>query len=746
MKNYIISNIDEAKHELLERPINATTIERETVLFELKDRYAGEPQPIRYGHLLYDFLDKVSTPIGEHDLIAGRSVNRELSDEEEKFFKEFHFAADNPRYGVFIGYGHATLGWEDVVSLGLGGLRKRAEESLADKTDPEKRSFLEGIILVYGAIENYIKRYERAARDMGKAELADALSRARGEGEMDFRAALQLLFIIAFIDCAYLTPNSTLTLGRLDRILYPLYRKGIDEGSLTREEAAEYITDYYCKHNLIMGRGEHQIGDASNSTTFDRIYAFDAPQYLILAGTEVEGKSSVNELTELFAECIVPEFKNPVVVVRYFKGLDSEHPKLWKLLTEKALASSSLMFYNDSDVVGTYMKIGMPEEDARACEYFGCNWPTTGANGYWMNTGLFTKKCCPTLSDREKEALSTSRYFYRRSGAEHGWCEVLCDILSSLADKNDLTMEDVYSAFFEKMSGFMDIKLSEIKYELDRRRRFASTIMCFGDPFSEIAVKNGEALYAGGTKYHYDFQSFMLFGSVVDCFTAVDKLVFRDRSVTVKRLMEAVNADFEGYEDVLALARAAGKFGSGDELSNMHARRLSRAETDMAIEKSRPYFESDGIFITPCMQSDTWGLKWGNTYGATPDGRRAGEAFSQNSQPAPGSASEGLTAMLGSLLNISFDSMLSGALNLDVQPKQFEGEKGRALFASILAAYFNAGGLHAQVSSVSVEDLLDAQVCPMKHKDLRVRVTGYSGIFVDIPKRLQDNIIDRMKG
>ena len=89
--------------------------------------------------------------------------------------------------------------------------------------------------------------------------------------------------------------------------------------------------------------------------------------------------------------------------------------------------------------------------------------------------------------------------------------------------------------------------------------------------------------------------------------------------------------------------------------------------------------------------------------------------------------------------------MLSGALNLDVQPRAFEGEKGRELFAGILAAYFNAGGFHAQVSSVSVEDLLDAQLCPMKHRDLRVRVTGYSGIFVDIPKRLQDNIIDRMK-
>ena len=145
------------------------------------------------------------------------------------------------------------------------------------------------------------------------------------------------------------------------------------------------------------------------------------------------------------------------------------------------------------------------------------------------------------------------------------------------------------------------------------------------------------------------------------------------------------------------------------------------------------------------MQSDTWHLKCGENYGATPDGRLANTAYSQNARPSNGACVNGLTAMLNSMLQIPSGSLLSGALNLDVDPKQFDGETGVSLFGALLAVYLNRGGLHAQVTSVSAEDLLDAQIHPYLHRDLRVRVTGYSGVFVDICKSLQDDIIERLK-
>ena len=101
--------------------------------------------------------------------------------------------------------------------------------------------------------------------------------------------------------------------------------------------------------------------------------------------------------------------------------------------------------------------------------------------------------------------------------------------------------------------------------------------------------------------------------------------------------------------------------------------------------------------------------------------------------------------MFNSMLNIPADGFVSGALNLDVDRKQFEGDVGEMVFGSLLATYFERGGLHAQVTSVRPEDLRDAQINPHLHKDLRVRITGYSGVFVDISRPLQDDIIERMK-
>ena len=145
------------------------------------------------------------------------------------------------------------------------------------------------------------------------------------------------------------------------------------------------------------------------------------------------------------------------------------------------------------------------------------------------------------------------------------------------------------------------------------------------------------------------------------------------------------------------------------------------------------------------MQSDTWHLKMGMDYGATVDGRLAGTPFTQNSRPANGSCKNGITAMLNAMLHLPSDGVLSGALNLDIDKKDFEGERGLAVFGALLSTYLNRGGLHAQVSSLSREDLVDAQKNPHAHRDLRVRVTGYSGVFVDICDRLQNDIIERLK-
>lgn len=736
-------NIEEARRALTQKPLLATSAERFLILNELKSSYKDLPQPLRFSKILSILLSRVSVPLKEYDLIAGRCVDRELTAEEETLFQEFIKHPDHPAHQLFWSSGHCTYSWEMLVENGLVGLRAKAAEQMNLTVDDDKKMFLSAIIETYDAIIAFILRYAEAAKEKGMEEMAKNLCTTATKRPDSFASALQLLWIITLIDCAYISENPTLTVGRLDQILYPFYQADLEKGTLTREQAEKYITDYYCKHNLIMGRGEHQVGDETNSTTFKRITNFDAPQYLLLAGTDEHGELAVNELTELFAACIIPSFKNPVVVVRYVKDMEKTAPDLWRTLCDRALASSSMMFYNDGNVLAAFRRIGLPEEDARRYAHFGCNWCSPGDNSAWMMNAPRSGDYAVKRTAAEAKALDIP---YMRTNSEHSWPEDFMIILRELATREPSTVsiEDFYDRFFSRMAEFIDRKLAYFSYELAVRKRRPSSAITFGDCFFADSIKNAEC-FTAGAKYHFELQAFQMFATVADCFIAVDQLVMIEKKLTLKQILEATEANFEGYADVLAMCRNADKYGMDTPLSNKHVKRLSHTASSLVIEKSKPYFEKERLFLVPCMQSDTWHLKYSEDFGATPDGRPAHAAFSQNARPSNGACINGLTAMFNDMLNLPHDGLVSGALNLDIDPKQFSGENGKTIFSTLLAAYFNQGGLHAQVTSANVDELIDAQENPHLHRDLRVRITGYSGVFVDICKRLQDDIIERLK-
>ncbi|MBQ8511956.1 MAG: hypothetical protein IJ497_05030 [Clostridia bacterium] len=738
--NRLDKNIQEAVTALTERPMLAADAERILISYDLMQGEWDPFQPASFADAISAILDRVSVPLEDYDLIAGRSVERELTEEEEAKFAELQKSPRSPYRGPIIGSGHCSYDWEMVMEYGLPGLIEKARASMEQKTDDGRRRFLASLIRVYEAIQRYMLRYADAADERGMTDLAVTLRKAATEKPADFRTGLQLLWIITLIDCSYVTANPTLTLGRMDKLLYPLYKADLDAGRITRGDAADLITDYYCKHNLNMGRGEHQLGDNTNSTTFQRIFNFDAPQYLLLGGTDIDGNYTVNELTSLFAECIQPAFKNPVVVFYYAPGMNTAYPELWRTLTGKALASSSLMIYNDANSKKTYRALGLPEEDFQNYHHFGCNWPSPSSESFWLhgapsslNFGVF----------ESKEEMDKIRNTYIRIPGS-GWPDVFVNFLKNHRDDPDVTLEVIYREYEQFMDDFISQKVEKGIQELRVRRRKPWNVSNFTDCFTKAPIERGEC-FSACAKYIFTLQSFQMFGTLCDCFAVVDALCFREKKLTIGELLDAVADNFEGHEQILAMCRGVPKYGSDDAYSNAHVARLAGMMAEITRKRGRKYLESDGYFLVPCLQSDTWHLKNGLKYGATPDGRLAGTAFTQNSRPANGSCTNGLTAMFNSMLHIPDDGYLSGALNLDVDPKQFEGESGHTMFAAMLAVYLNRGGLHAQVTSVSADDLIDAQKNPHLHRDLRVRVTGYSGVFVDITKTLQDDIIERLK-
>ena len=431
-----------------------------------------------------------------------------------------------------------------------------------------------------------------------------------------------------------------------------------------------------------------------------------------------------------------------MVVVRYFKGMDKEHLRLWKILCQKALKSSSMMFYNDTNIINAYQEIGLPLCDARNYYHFGCNWPSAGENSVWMGNTPKSLHLNPNLSAEKKAGLRVP-YDKLRSSSPRGFVEGFMSVFRKLAECGAESIEDFYIEFWRDFSTFLDFKLDYLSRELEARKMRPSSVLTYADCFLSEPMKKGISHAAGGSKYYFELQSVQGLGTLVDCFVTVDELVFKRGALTLKQLLEATEANFEGYERIRALCLSVDKFGSDSKLSNYHAKRICETYAQTIQERSRPYLEKQGLFLEPCLQSDTWHLKWGREFGATPDGRLAGKPFSHNTRPSVGACKNGLTGMLNSLVSIPFEKFMSGSLNVDLQKKDFEGEKGLEVFSALFGSYFNRGGLHAQVSVNNAEELVDAQRDPDAHRDLRVRVTGYSGVFVDICEELQNDIIER---
>ncbi len=739
----MLNNVAKAREALTTKSIKVTSLERIRIMHSLRDKYAHLPQQLRFGNVFRDFLALVSTPVCEDDLIIGRYVEKEVNEQEDEECKAF-FADWNLYKTTVFSCGHRTLDWERLVKLGLVGIRKEVYQKLGKVSEVEEQNFLNGAILVLDGIIGFIERYAIEAEKCGLYEQGKVLNSIAKSAPQTFYEALQLCWIITFIDCAYVTGNPTLTLGRMDRFLNTYYLNDVKNGIVSREKAKAIIIDYYCKHNLIMGVGEHQIGDESNSTGFDRILNFDAPQYLLLAGTDDKGEDGVTELTYLFAECIQPSFKNPVIVVRYYKGMNEKHPKLWEILSAKALASASMMIYNDDDIISAFIRQGVDEKDARNYGHFGCNWADLGHDSLvtYMGPSAFTM--ARTLPKEERNKIEHYNIGKVRYSSPLGYPEEFMNVFGEVISEGGAqNIDDFYNKFEQKFYDFLEYKFKFAKEEVERRKKFGANVLTLGDVLSKRSIENVSATCANGVKYHVEVNGFVGFATVADCFTVVDKLCFIDKSVTLNRLYEATLNDFIGYDDVLEKIESVEKFGSGEECSTSHAKRLALLIGEN-VSKINRQNEDSGIIIMPSIQSDTWHIKHGKKMGATPDGRRKGEPYSQNVNPAPKRSVNGRVAMLDSLSALPFDYFTSGALNFDVQPDHFKGREGVENFASLIGTYLNKGGLHLQINAVGKEDLIKAKEEKEKYKDLRVRVTGYTGIFVDFPESLQDDIINRM--
>lgn len=696
------------------KDIRSTTLERLHKTREADLHVQSLPQPLQLGEGLYHLLDHIDLPIADNDLLLGRILEEVPDTQGEAFFQATVADWDGRSIPPWMrDGGHECFAWDLLLELGLNGLEARARASLAKHlasgASAETLDFLRGAVRVYEAFRHYARRYAGRARDAGMDEAGTACLAIADHPPQNFAEALQLIWLVGHVYCTMLAANATLTFGRLDVLLQPFYRRDLADGRLSRMQAGALIADFYDRNNLILGRGEHQMsGGSPTETGWQRNLTYDAPQYVVLGGYRADGSATADDLTDLFLEQVDPRFENPVIVFRYTSDLPA---KTWRLACEKMRDNASFMVYNDENVIPAMQHCGIDAADAIHYTMHGCNWPDIPGRQHQVG---YHQAVLPG-------------YFL--------------EALAGFSDERP-SMDALYKHLIECFRREITDHCEQMR---QARRSWASQgpgVLRVDDCFSVGPIEQARSWSVGGVQYPTLTCAISGIATAADCLAAVDELILRSGLVTLDELRSALASDFSDAEALRQLCLRAPKFGQDDDRADAHAVRLLH-EVLAEIDRACHLGTDDAVIVFRCLETDMRHIRLGAELGATPDGRKAGAPLSENTSPYPGSCRHGLTAMLKSVAKLPLQGINSGALNIRLQPDWVRSEEGLDRLAALLRTYFDLGGLQCQLNVVSLEQLRAAQQNPEQHRDLMVRITGYSAVFVDMAPHAQDEIIRR---
>jgi len=620
--------------------------------------------------------------------------------------------------------------YEKVLKIGVNGIIREAEAKLEEIDStipadyPQQKQFLQAVIISLEAVRKWAARY---------ADLARILAGQEENGERK----QQLEKIAGVCDWVPANPARTLqealqsfvfthlvrdqiefiTLGcgiRFDKVMNPYYLKDLEEERVTREEALEMV-----KHTRLH---LEELGQMYSPTLTQVYGGVQVLQSLVIGGVDAQGQDVTNEMSYLLLDSVteMPTLQ-PSIALR----VHDRTPKgiLMKAIDVIKTGVGYPSLQNDKVLIPLMMKWDCPLEDARNYTISGCVYlDVEGKNILRRNSTYYSLPRCLWWALHQGIHPETGEQF----GA---------------ATPDPVTfesIEDVMDAYLEQVRFFMD---KQIKVENVTRSVYGEYFpRPFASALTDGCIERGQDLRSWS--YQGRVESFAVAvgpTNVADSLAAIKKVVFDDKRISMRELIDVLNRNWEGHEDLRQAMLAAPKFGNDDDYVDRIANEV-QCRTEAVVEQFSDIYGSrfhlDGSAV-----SATYGLSLDTP--ATPDGRRSGEGFADGSlSPVPGMDVRGPTAVLKSCSKIDTLNSYNHLLNQKFLPRFLEGEN-KEIFYNYIRSWADLGISHVQFNVVDRDTLLDAQQNPEKHRNLVVRVAGYSAYFVDLSKGLQDHIIER---
>ena len=638
------------------------------------------------------------------------------------------------------GDAHLAVNYERILKDGLRGYEKRVKEYKAtlDLTDPEsidKYCFYNAVLIVLEAVRNFANRYSVLAKDLAEKELnqerkielleiSRICSKVPYEPAETFQEAVQSVWFIQLI-LQIESNGHSLSYGRFDQYMYPYYDRDIKNGTIKESEALELLTCLWIK-TLTINKVRSQAHTLSSA---------GSPMYqnVTIAGQTIDKKDAVNDLSFLVLKSVAQtRLTQPNLTVRYHKNINKHF--LDECVEVMRLGFGMPALNNDEIIIPSFMDWQVKEEDAYNYSAIGC--VETAVPGKWgyRCTGMsyinFPRMLLCTMNNGVD--LTSNKRFTKGYGY---FTEM--ESYEELLKAWDKTVREItrYSVIVENVID----KASE---------RDVPDVLC--SALTDDCIARGKTIKEGGAVY--DFISGLQVGiaNMADCLAAIKKLVYEEKKITRQELWDAILDDFSSPKNKKIqemLIREAPKYGNDDD----YVDQLIVEAYDSYIDEIKKYPNTRynrgpiGGIRYAGTSSISANVGQGMSTMATPDGRNAFEPLAEGCSPAHNSDKNGPTAMFKSVSKLRTNKITGGVLlNQKMTPQMLSTEENRQKLELLIQTFFNRlHGYHVQYNIVSKETLIDAQKHPEKHKDLIVRVAGYSAFFNVLSKKTQDDIIGR---
>ena len=649
-----------------------------------------------------------------------------------------------------IAQGHYVANFNKVVNVGFAAVKKEAREKLAARKGKllgdtaKSHIFYHAVVRVCDGAMLLSKRYAASCRKKAemaegdrKTELlrmADSLDWIMENPARTYWEGLQAILLYQLMLSTDAQQHGQ-SMGRVDKYVGHLLEKQLAEGTITREEAQEYSDAFILRIYDIIALPGHFLNNdrlidinARGGNLFTSIYdgmTATAGIALTLGGSKPDGSDDSNLATVLLLQTYGRmKLPDPTVALRIGKNTPDE---IWRLGIESSkLCGGIPQLQNDALITASLQDTGMSEEDAYNYSIVGCVEPA-GTGCEWPACGMTGRESIWNMMDVVQLVINGG--VNPRSGKTALPCRKLYEYES---------FEEVKAAFETEMKYVLDwtVSYSNI-FELVYSHYFPCVV---ASSMMEGCLESGKDVTEGGAKYNRTGLTACGTGNVGDSLMAIKKLCFDDKTVPLRTLYDALQADWEGYEDLRqTIINDVPHYGNdNDEVDDLAAWALGLFADIMAKETGPRGYYSSGTFTM------TANVYMGAMLGATPDGRKAGEPIADAISSRQGFDKNGPTAYLRSAAKLPHRKLTNGdQLNIKFTPTSVEGDEGALKLRQLIWTYFKLGGMQVQFNVVSTKALREAQKDPGKYKSLVVRIAGFSTYFVTLSERTQNDFIRR---